>query len=348
MSQFTALFVLHLRQFLRDPFAAAFSFVFPLLFLVSMGLGQTGGKAPPLHIVIAAPSDPAWSGLPAVWSHEDALNVTEAAEPEAMAALTAGRVDAVIRHHGDSTDVAVVSGRTGIGVVVAEHMELALQHLANPRMPYRIGVTEVPIVRRSRFAFVAPGIMALALLQLGLYGTGNQILMARARGLLRRLACTPLSTRQILAAHIAVRLIVAVIQVVMLLAIAHWAFRFPLPASLLLLGIPLLLGATTLSLLGYFIGMTARSQYSGGLVLMLVNMFMIFFGQAIGDSRHEAVTSVLSYLNPLSYLADSFRQVLTGETGGLSFLQNQLILVLWALVFVWLTLWLYRPFQEDR
>lgn len=347
MRQFKALFLMTLRQFIRDPFAAAFSFVFPLLFLVSMGVGETGISFPNLRILVVGTDAVTSDAIRAAWRDDPTVVVRDGDGASANQQLIGGRADVVLRQRGDTYEVSVISGRQRIGRSVAEHLEVALLHAWQPSLPHPVSVTEVVVPRYSRFAFTAPGVLALALLQLGLYGTGNQILMARARGLLRRIACTPLSTRQIVSAHILVRLVVAVSQVVLLLGIAHWAFRFPVPHPALL-AVPVLLGAATLSLLGYLIGMTARSQYSGGLILMLTNLYMIFFGQSLNDHRVGEFSGVLAYANPLSYLADSFREVLTGQAGMLSFWQNQIALGLWALAFAVVTARFYRPFQEDR
>lgn len=347
MRQFKALFLMTLRQFIRDPFAAAFSFVFPLLFLVSMGAGERGGNYSNLRILVVGADAVSSDTIHAAWRDDRTVVVRDGDAASATEELIHRHVDVVLRQRGDTYEVSVISGREPAARSVAEHLELALLRARQPSLPHSVSVTEVAVPRYSHFAYTAPGIMALALLQLGLYGTGNQILMARARGLLRRIACTPLKTRQIVSAHISVRLIVAVLQVAMLLGIAHWIFRFPVP-NLALLAIPVLLGATTLSLLGYLIGMTARTQYSGGLILLLSNLYMIFFGQSINDNRAGEYSAVMAYANPLSYLADSFREVLTGQPGMLSFWQNQAALGLWMLVFALITAQFYRPFQEDR
>jgi len=105
--------------------------------------------------------------------------------------------------------------------------------------------------------------------------------------------------------------------------------------------------AITFSMLGYMLGGIAPTQQSGSMIIMLVNFFLLFCGQIFFDARGSEVVEILSYLNPASYAADSFRFAVTGEVAPLSFFTNQLIVLGWAVLLLAFTLKFFKYHMES-
>ena len=230
----------------------------------------------------------------------------------------------------------VPSGRERLATTIAQGLQLQQYPDAGIRPSVNVFTATLEGPARNAFDFVAPALLALALSQLGLFGTGNQILIARARGQLQRLRCTTLSGLEIIVSQIAVRLGMAVVQVGLLLLAAHLAFGFSIQGSGYQLVLTGFLGAVTLSVLGYAIGGLAPTLESGTAAIMLVNFFMMFCGQVFFDLRRDqhAAVQALTYANPVLYLSDSFREVIVGQPSTLGYWPNQLIVAGWLLFFV--------------
>src|SRR5262249_3896047 len=115
---------------------------------------------------------------------------------------------------------------------------------------YRIRTVAPPQAGDADFVFIYPGMLALALLQLGLFATATPLLRARENGTLRHLLLTPLRVGELLAAQVGFRFLVAMTQIGALLLAG--AFVVPLAATqwLAVLAVALL-GAVMLISIGY-------------------------------------------------------------------------------------------------
>ena len=347
-----ALLLLQLREYLRDPLAAGFSFFFPLFFLVSFGMTSATTAVPPLRIALLTSTEAdALHQIEATIAGLPSVRIRRLSLREATQQLQDGELDAFVRQGRGprSVEVVVPAGRERLATTIAQGLQLQQYRDAGIRPSVNVFTATLEGPARNAFDFVAPALLALALSQLGLFGTGNQILIARARGQLQRLRCTTLSGLEIIVSQITVRLGMAVVQVGLLLLAAHLAFGFSIQGSGYQLVLTGFLGAVTLSVLGYAIGGLAPTLESGTAAIMLVNFFMMFCGQVFFDLRRDqhAAVQALTYANPVSYLSDSFREVIVGQPSTLGYWPNQLIVAGWLLLFVVVALFGFK-YQMDQ
>src|SRR5437667_358256 len=73
--------------------------------------------------------------------------------------------------------------------------------------------------------FLTPGIVGMTIMQLGVASVMFSFVVDRQRGVIRRIMATPISRRNYMAAHVLERLLLAVVQVLILLAVAVFAFK---------------------------------------------------------------------------------------------------------------------------
>jgi len=344
------LFKLQLLEYIRDPLAAGFSFALPLLFLVSFGVTSAAAESRVSDIGLVRSASPSAEAgiIESTLNSEPTLRVRPVPETEAMRALAEKRLDAVLIA-GPSPTIVVRGEGKRFGDWLAQRLELGVYR--SQRGAARLYAFEVrPLSggsKRTAFDFIAPGIFALALLQLGLFGTGNQILLARARGTFRRLRSTPLSSRDIIGAHIMVRLLIAVCQIVFLAAAASLAFGLHFEGGIWRFVLVSLTGGVTLSLLGYAIGGVAPTAQSGSMMIMVANFFMMFAGQVFFDMRRSEIGRIFTHINPVSSVADSFRFAVNGEAQALPFWTNQLIVCGWALGLFLITIRFFKYNMEN-
>jgi ABC-2 type transport system permease protein len=119
--------------------------------------------------------------------------------------------------------------------------------------------------------------VAIVLASLGLTGVPMVIGQYRQRGILRRLAVTPVRPLTLLVADLAVWAASAVLSVALVVAVVRIAFHVPVPAAAGWFIVALLLGIASLCALGMLaaaVAPTARGAAGIGWLLFFPNMFL--------------------------------------------------------------------------
>lgn len=167
---------------------------------------------------------------------------------------------------------------------------------------------------KSDFSFIFPGMLALALLQLGLFATATPVLRARERGTMLYLLLTPLTSFELIASQISLRMIIAITQITLLLFVGSFATDLSWSSWISVMGVSIL-GAMMLVSFGYAIAGFSPNQEFGLTLIMVLNFGMIFGGNIFWDTNSSSAVSFVAHLIPLSYLADMNRQLISGIDG---------------------------------
>ena len=121
-----------------------------------------------------------------------------------------------------------------------------------------------------------PGILAMSLMQLGLFATATPLVSLREEGVLRRLGATPLPRWQLISGQLLMRLTIGMAQAVLIVGISVAAFNVRVQGNFLALAGLTLLGALTFIGMGYLIAALARSVESAGGISSAINFPMMF------------------------------------------------------------------------
>jgi ABC-2 type transport system permease protein len=119
--------------------------------------------------------------------------------------------------------------------------------------------------------------IAIVLVSLGLQAVPMVIAQYRERGVLRRLAVTPVRPLTLLVAKMAIWAVAALLSVVLIIAVTRLAFHVPLPVKPGWFVLSVLLGMASLFALGMLVtavAPTARSATGLALALYFPNMFL--------------------------------------------------------------------------
>ncbi|NLZ28627.1 MAG: ABC transporter permease [Firmicutes bacterium] len=160
--------------------------------------------------------------------------------------------------------------------------------------------------------FLIPGVLAMALMQLGLFGSLH-IVGLRERKVLRQLNVTPLPRGLLIASEITVRLFLAMIQTVLILVIGHLFYKVNVVGSWpALIGI-VILGAAVFVSFGYMLTCFVKSEESGNGVIQLVQFPMMFLSGIFFpiEVMPDFIKPIMKAI-PLTYLADLLRHEITG------------------------------------
>ena len=205
------------------------------------------------------------------------------------------------------------SRQTQIGEAVIRQI-LDEMTFAVTDVPGRFTIDAQPVDSRNlRFIdFLMPGIVAMSIMQMGLFSVAFSFVQLKNRGVLRRLLATPVHPASFLFAQVFTRLTVSILQTLVLIGVAVAFFSVDIAgnmASILLLA---LLGGGVFVSLGFAVSGWARTEEVAAPianVIALPMMFLsgVFFPRSIMPGALQAVTDFL----PLSYLIDALRNVAT-------------------------------------
>jgi len=361
-SQLVALFKMNARDFLRNRTAAVMSFVLPLLFVVVFGVTSSGNAPRSLRLaVVDVAHDAASAELIRQLDASALVDVRRLDSKSSIAAYRAGEVDAslVIPRDAFSGERCppsddyncklVLYASAGTAAMIEPLLGASAANLSLDRsgLPQAFVYRAVaPEQATGIFIFILPGIIALALLQLGLMGTATPLMVARDSGTLAHLAQTPVSPFVMLAAQLLLRLVLGMIQISLILAVAVGAFHVKLAHPFLALPV-VILGAAMMIAIGYAVAGIAPSREAGHGLVMLLNFTMIFLGGIF--FAPSGVMLTLSKIAPISYLADAIRELAIGAAGALPLAVNLLAMLVWTALAVGLAVKTFRfDMKESR
>ncbi len=159
--------------------------------------------------------------------------------------------------------------------------------------------------------FMVPGVVAMALMQGGLFGVIGTIVTYREKGILKRLFATPLRKSTFLIAKILSRLIISILQVIILLASSAIVFKINIVGSLILVFAIAIMGSITFLSLGFAISGIAKSTESARAIIMPIQMIMMFTSGVYfpRDVLPGWLYDITAFA-PLTYFADALRDVM--------------------------------------
>ncbi len=329
---FAALCLARLREVYREPEVVFWSFVFPIL--LSVGLGLAFRNRPPESSPVGVVEGPGAAAVVAALERASLLKVRTLAEAEAGQALRLGRVDVVVVP-GAAPAATTVEYRLDPSrpeaILARSRVDDALQRAAGRQDPLTSREVAVSEPGGRYIDFLIPGIIGMNLMSGGMWGMGFNLVDMRIKRLLKRLLATPLRRADFLGSHMAVRVGFTAIEVGFLLAFGRWAFALPLRGSLLAVLLVATLGALCFSGLGLLVASRAtRIETVTGLMNVVMMPMFICSGIFFSADRFPDALQPLIRALPLTALNDGLRAVILEGASLASQSGRLLVLVLWG------------------
>jgi ABC-2 type transport system permease protein len=160
----------------------------------------------------------------------------------------------------------------------------------------------------SYIDFLLPGIVALSIMISAVIGLATVLVDWRQRGILRRLKLTPIPLAEFFAARITASLVVAVMQVVVLLAFGRIVFGIHI-SSTWWAGMPVAIaGCLCFLAMGFAIGSIVSNPETGDAVSnVITNPMMFLSGVFFPVAAMPSFVQVIARVLPLYYLANGLR-----------------------------------------
>ncbi|OGE75759.1 MAG: hypothetical protein A3C85_04425 [Candidatus Doudnabacteria bacterium RIFCSPHIGHO2_02_FULL_48_21] len=180
--------------------------------------------------------------------------------------------------------------------------------------------------------FLLAGIMAYAIMQMGIYTVSYSLIDYKKQGVLKRLAVSPLSARGFLQAHSLARFAVALIQVAVLLGIGMLLTGSRPSGNVMLLPLVILLGSAVFLNFGYVISAFARDYEEAAPYTTIVGLGLGFLGDVFFSlSNLPALLQNIGEVLPMSALSGAMRYSLFGVQGQ-HFVFNLIVLCAWFVI----------------
>ena len=319
-----------LREFVREPEALFWTFVFPVLMSLALAFAFPGRNAP---VLIALAPGPGYESARQALAAEPGVTLREvppAGEAEARA-LREGEVHLVVVPVTPPTyrfDPARAESR--VARLVAD---AALKRAEGRVEPWTAREEPVAIAGSRYVDWLIPGIIGMNIMGTGMWGLGFSIVTARMKNLLKRLVASPMRRGDYLLAQVLARMMFLVPEVAVPLGFGALALGMPINGSWINIVVVATIGALAFGALGLLAASRARTfeSISGLLNITMLPMWIlsgVFFS---ASNFPEAIQPVVQAL-PLTALVDALRAVVL-DNASLGAIRDELLLLsAWTVV----------------
>ena len=297
------------REFWRTPEAVFWTYGFPVLMTIVLGIVFKPAAPAPIPIAVVAGAD------------AEALRATLAGNPRLQVeVLDAAGADAALARGGIH---ALVRGPLTAAVVRADPMrpdaELARLQLERA---LRGGSWQQPVFEAedrpgARYIdFLVPGLVGLNLMGAGLWGIGFNLVQYRSQNLLRRLLVTPLRRSEFLAGFLLSRLLLLLFESAAIVAFGALVWGVPLRGSLPATCALILAGSLAFVGLGILVASRARTiEGVAGLMNVCMLPMWLLGGAFFSNERMTGVMHWIAQSLPLTQCNDGLRDLMLAPGG---------------------------------
>jgi ABC-2 type transport system permease protein len=331
MKALFALTLANIRSYVRDRAALFWTLAFPLVFIVMFGLIFQGGGGPSLTLAFVDDDGGAGSAaLHELFKSQDGISLVDTTQADAIDQMKLGKVDAIIVvPKGYTAGLAASAAGPAAPSQIAVYTDPTRQQLAGSVYQVVGGVLGVvnlggkpPLVvpkpetvqteNLNFISYFVPSMLGLSVMQVGIFAA-IPLVADREKGILKRLAATPLRRWQLVGSNVMMRLLIALAQTLIIVAVGTLAFGVEIVGSMIVTFALVVLGAVTFLALGYVIASFATTEDSANGMTSMIQFPMMFLSGAFFQiDQMPQFLQVIARVIPLTYLADALRQVMVG------------------------------------
>lgn len=340
-----------LKMFLRQREAILWTILLPLFMVFLFSFVQFGDfDTITLGVVNHSPDTLLVGALKEV----SALRIQTGSEQDELAALKRGEralvllIPSQFQPSGhDSLTLYLNAERpqeTQVGRMLIQRVldELVFrQHSGIPRPTLH---TELVNSRNLTYIdFLLPGVLALSIMNSGIFGVAFSFVLLKKRGILRRLLVTPINPNDFIISQVIMRLVVLMLQVAIMVGAGMVMFDLHFIGSLWDMLIVAILGGIVFLAIGFALSGISKSEDQVAPLANIITLPMMFLsGIFFSRSNLPGIAHTITDFFPLTYLADGLRNIAI-EGATLVDVMPQIIgLTVWAVISVFVAVKAFR------
>lgn len=359
MRSFWLLTLAWLRGMVRERSTLFWFFAFPVLFVVIFGLVFGRGDVGTYDVGVAVDTSlPAGAALVEALRGVKAFRVHIGDEAEELKRLKDGDRHAVVTLVPAPAASAVPNPAAGTVVVYLDPSRGAAEQIVRPIIQQVVDAVDrqlsgrAPVlaleersVRSSGLRFIdffLPGVLGFSLMQSGMFAA-MPLVQLRVTRVLKRFGATPVSRAAVLVSQGVARLVLAVAQTVVLLAVGRLLFGVHVGASWPAMIVFVPLGSAVFLALGFAVSGLARTEEATPALVQAVSFPMMFLSGVFWPVENlPPFIQLLARVLPLTFLADGLRQAMAGGFALYPQWLNLLALAAWGAIALLLAVRLFK------
>jgi ABC-2 type transport system permease protein len=317
--------IFRLKEFIREPDAVFWVFVFPLLLTVALGLAFR--EKPPDRIPVGVVGERHLAAL----KQSPALQPRVYSESEGREELRRGKISLLVEG-GDVPSYRFDPTRPESRTARVE-VDDALQGNAGRRDAFQAQEVKVAEQGSRYIDFLVPGLIGMNLMGTGMWSISFAVVNARLKKLLKRFLATPMRKSHFLVAQFISRLVFLVVEVTAVALFAWLVFDVAIRGSIALFCFLCLLGGAAFAGIGILVSSRARTlEAVSGLMNVVMMPMWICSGVFFSYERFPDAVKPFIRALPLTALTDALRAVMNDGYGIAHVTPQILNLVLWTVV----------------
>lgn len=328
-----------LRVTLREPSSLAWTFLFPLL--TSVVLGVAFRERPTPRMEVAVVDGPRADELARELDAVPGLGAERTTLDEGKLRLRRGRVALLVvpgEPPGLLVDPTHADSRMA-RLMVSD----ALQRMHGRRDVLALPESQVTAPGARYIDFLVPGLLGMGLMSSAFWGMGFNLVSMRIGKLMKRLAGTPMRRSDFLLSFALSRFIFSLVDVLFYAAFSRALFGVRITGGLVSFILFGLFASASFLSLGLLLGSRARTSEAGNGYINLASMPMMFLsGVFFSADRFPGWSQPLIRVLPLTAVNDGLRAITNEGANLLGVGPQLLVLAVWGVGSFVLALKLFR------
>jgi ABC-type multidrug transport system permease subunit len=330
------------KEYTREPEALFWSFGFPILLAIGLGIAFRSKPPDIIHVAVAR-TGPASTALAEGLKRNRTLAVEELSPDSAETALRTGRV-ALVVSATEKFSLEYIYDDTRPDARNARLLvDDAAQRLSGRTDPLQ--TTERHVQERgSRYIdFVVPGLLGMTIMGGGIWGLGFSIVDQRRKKLLKRLVATPMSRAEYLASYVISRLVLLTVEAGVLVSLSILLFGVPMRGSWFALGLIIIVASLAFGGLGLLIASRSSTiEGVSGLMNLTMLPMWVLSGVFFSSENFPATIQPIIKALPLTATNDALRANMLRGVSLFALWPQMGILFAWMLVCFAIALLIFR------
>ena len=355
-----------LKMFVRNRQSLFFTLFMPLVIMAIFGMVGFDKVAPTKLGIVSSNPTPATKAFIDQLSSAPNIKLTSGTEAALRDALKKNELAAVfvipddlipVPSAGSPPTVRVVTVLENVGQlqqakiaesIMGQILDKTTIALAGSPQFFTLATEEVSVRSTKYIDFLLPGIVGMSLMQMAVFSVAFVFADYKEKGILKRLLATPMKPQQFVTAQVVTRLLVALAQSTILIAVGVWLLHTHIYGSIWLIALCAILGSIMFLGLGFTISGFANTVESVPAIANLIVFPMLFLGGTFfpTDGMPVLLQHIVHYL-PLQYLTHSLREVMANGVGIGAIAYDLYWMLAWSAVLVGFAMFTFR-FEEKR
>lgn len=335
------------KMFFRQREALFWTLFFPLFMIILFGFVKFD-RAPAIDLGIVAETGGRASEFARRLSSVSTLKIHTGPRAQEMKALQQGERTLVldIPESGDEISAFLNEARPQEAQLAVLVVQEALDRMAlrqSGAHSVMVKQTSVKSRKLTYMDFLVPGILAMSIMQMGIFSVAFVFVDLKKRGILRRLRVTPIDPNDFIIAQVVTRLIVLMMQIVIMMAVGILFFKLNFIGSLWKMFVFGTLGAVVFLGMGFALAGLSRSEDQVAPLANIVTMpQMLLSGVFFSRTNLPGFAHMLTQFFPLTFLADGMRSLAIDGASLMQIWPQFAGLALWSLVTTAVAVKLFR------